>query len=164
MIEPRITFKEYSLNYWGTFRFFDDRIELEWKSVFRSGRYSYPTSRLSEMIGEETTFAYGLGDTLKRFAIFLVTGLILHLGFDHPALHYVGFVLYGFAGMTSVLAIIQMKKDTWLYVKQHDGDVLFSVREKGLEGISREEFIREIKRYATEANKALQPTAPSGRV
>jgi hypothetical protein len=149
MSQPRITFEEYGFNTWSTFRFFDDRIEHDWKGLVRSGREIYPISRISEQLGEETTLAYGLGWTLRRLAIFLIAGLTLHLGFDRPTLHYVGFVLYGFAGMTAILAIMEMKKDTWLYVKQHDGSTLFSVREKGLKGIRREEFIQEIKHYAT---------------
>ena len=149
MSQPRITFEEYSLNYWGTFRFFDDRIEHDWKGLLRSGSEIYPVSRIAGQLGEETTFAYGLGRTLTRLAVFLIAGLTLHLGFDRPTLHYVGFILYGFAGMTAVLAVIEMKRDTWLYVKQHDGSTLFSVREKGLKGISREEFTQEIRRYAT---------------
>jgi hypothetical protein len=75
MSQPRITFEEYSLNYWGTFRFFDDRIEHDWKGLLRSGREIYPISRLSGQLGEETTFAYGLSRTLTRLAIFLIAGL-----------------------------------------------------------------------------------------
>ncbi len=137
MPDPRITFEEHALNSVGTFRFYDDRVEHDWKELANSGREIYPASHIPGMISEQTTFAYGIGRTLGRFALFLIAGLVLHLGFERPALHYTGFVLYGCAGLSAIWAVMGMKKNTWLYVKKLDGTTLFLVREKGLRGIGR---------------------------
>ena len=153
MSEPFITFQEFSYNSRNTYRFFDDRIERDWKVIIRSGKEVYPTSRIAGRLAEQTTFAYGLKGTLQSLAIYLMVGLVLHLGFEQALLNRVGYVLYGFAGLSVVLALMKMKKDTWLYVKQLDGSTLFCIREGGLKGISREEFIQAIERYSKKANQ-----------
>jgi hypothetical protein len=148
MSEPFITFQEFSENSRNTYRFFDDRIERDWKVIVRSGKEIYPTSNISGRFAEQTTFAHGLKGTLQSLAVYLILGLVLHLGFDQWILNRIGFVLYGFAALSVVLALMKMKKDTWLYVKQLDGSTLFCIRENGLKGITREEFTQAIQRYA----------------
>ncbi len=148
MNEPFVTFQEFSYNSQNTYRFFDDRIERDWKVIIRSGREVYPISNISGQFAEQTTFAYGLKTTLRSLAVYLILGLVLHLGFDQWILNRIGFVLYGFAMLSAVLALMKVKKDTWLYVKQLDGSTLFCIREGGLKGITREEFIQSIQRYA----------------
>jgi hypothetical protein len=147
MTKPRIEFQEYGLNSVATFRFYEDRIEHDWKELTSRGHDVYPTSNILGEISELTTFAYGVGQALKRFALFITAGLVLHLGFDRPALHYVGFAFYVMTACAGVLAIMRTKKDTWLYVKKLDGSTLFQVREKGLRGINREQLIQEIRYY-----------------
>jgi hypothetical protein len=148
MSEPRVTFEEFSYNTRNTYRFYEDRIERDWKVIIRSGKEVYPTSRIASHLAEQTTFAYGLKSTLQSFGIYLIIGAILHLGFDHTVLNRIGFVLYGFAMLAGFLVLMKLKKDTWLYVKQVDGSTLFCVREKGLKGISRDAFIEAVRRYS----------------
>ncbi|HSP41459.1 MAG TPA: hypothetical protein VLO11_01185 [Luteolibacter sp.] len=151
MTEPRITFEENVFYTRNTYRFYDDRIERDWDAIIRSGREIYPTANISEWIGEQTTFAYGLRRPLTILATCLLIGMVLHLAFEHPVLRFTGLVLYGFSGVVAIVALTKIKKDTWLYVNQTDGSTLFTVRAKGLNGISREEFTREIQRYANKA-------------
>jgi hypothetical protein len=146
--EPRITFEEFGDNSRNTYRFFDDRIERDWKVIIRIGREVYPISGISAHLAEQTTFAYGLSRTLRSLAVYLIGGLVLHLGFDHLILNRIGYGLYVFAALSVILALMKMKKDVWLYVKRVDGSTIFCIREKGLKGISRGQFIQEIRRYA----------------
>lgn len=148
MTEPRITFEEHGLNSVSVFRLYDDRIEHDWKELPNRGHEVYPAEHIAGRISEQTTFAYGISRPLGRSALSLIVGLVLHFGYEHPALHCTGFVLYGFSGLSALFAILGMKKDTWLYVKKPDGSTLFLVREKGLRGISREQFFQEIQHYA----------------
>jgi len=147
MSTPFVTFEEFGNNSRNTYRFFDDRIERDWKVIVRRGKEVYPTSGIAGYLTEQTTFAYGLSRTLRSLAVYVIGGLVLHLGFEQQVLNRIGFVLYGFAALAIVLAVMKMKKDTWLYVKRVDGSTLFCVREKGLKGISREEFAQAILRY-----------------
>jgi hypothetical protein len=148
MPEPRITFEERGLNSVATYRFYDDRIEHDWKELANSGREIYPASQIAGRISETTTIAYGVSRPLGRCAIYLIVGLVLHFGFDSPVLRWASYALYALAGISAVFVILGLKKDTWLYVKKPDGNALFSVREKGLCGITRDKFVHEIQRYA----------------
>jgi hypothetical protein len=151
MSEPRVSFQHRSWYSNDVYRFYEDRIERDWTDSFRSGTEVYPTSGIAARLGEQSTFAYGIELPLRRMAIFLLGGLVFHLGYDHPVLNWVAYLLYSFAGLAAIVAITKLRKDRWLYVKHLDGRTLFSVREQGLRNISREEFVREIQKYASKS-------------
>lgn len=94
MNEPRFTFRDVSIRMRSTFRFYDDRIELESDTLFRKGTSIYPVTAISGRFSEQTTFTYGLWRPLRLMAIQLVAGLVLNLGFDRPLLHRIGFFFY----------------------------------------------------------------------
>ena len=162
MSNPRVTFEEHDLYGHKVFRFFDDRIELEWQECSNTGREVYHDLDLAEGLEEQTTFAYDARRTLVKFALFLVAGLTLHLGFSHPILHWVAFGLYALSLLAAILLLLKIRKDTWLYVYKADGSLLFCFREAGLRGINRSELISEIRQYrqnTKSANKTAHPTA-----
>jgi len=172
MNNPRVTFSDVDLRYRNTYRFYDDRIECDWDTAFQKGKMVYPVADISGRFGETTTFAYGLKPILRTLCIFLMLGLVFHLGFSQPLLTRIGFLFYALSGVGVVLAITKLKKDRWIYVLRDDGHHLFVVREKGLKGLSRDEFFREVQRYAKPANQSpeatpgsrppLPPSSPSG--
>jgi hypothetical protein len=151
MTAPRFTFQEAGYSCWNTYRFYDDRIERDWWTVsLRRGKETYPVGSISGQISEQTTFAYGLKGTLKSLATYIVLALVFRLGFTNVILNRVGLLFCVLAGLSTILAVMKLKKDTWLYVKKIDGSTLFGVREKGVKSISCDDFVREIKRYVKE--------------
>ncbi len=168
MSEPRVTFQNVTERYTDTFRFFDDRIERDWKVIVRKGRVTYPVKGIDARIAEQTAFAHGFGTALRYLAAYAIAGIVLEVGFAHPVLKVIGLGLFVVALITGVLAVYRLRTDTWLYVRYTNGGTLFSVRVKGLKGITREQFVSEIRRYSDLANHLPEatpgqrpPTAPS---
>lgn len=87
---------------------------------------------------------------MKSLATYIVLALVFRLGFTNVILNRVGLLFCVLAGLSTILAVMKLKKDTWLYVKKIDGSTLFGVREKGVKSISCDDFVREIKRYVKE--------------
>lgn len=148
MSEPRVTFKEITEACDKTYRFFDDRIECDWSAIIRRGQATIPTNDIDARIDEQTTFAFGAGKPLRNLAICAVTGVVLQVGFGQPALKFIAFCLYGLAASGGVLALSRLRKETWLYVRRANGQILLCIRTKGLRGITPDQFRAEIRRYA----------------
>jgi hypothetical protein len=161
MNEPRFKFEERMLARDSTFRFYDDRIERDWTTLYRKGKVTYPVTRISGRFSEQTTFAYGLKAPLTRAATLLLIALVLQFGFTQLILNRIALIFYVLAGLGVIVAATKLRKDKWIYVDLINGGTLFGIRESALRGISRDEFMREIRRYTKVANQLPDPTSPS---
>jgi len=162
MNEPRVVFGDGGFRYQSTFRFYDDRIECDWRTAWQSGKKIYPVSDISGRIGETMTFGFGLKPVLRTTGFFLLVAVVLHLGFNQPFLNRIGYLFYFLGAVGAVISVVHLKKDRWLYVLRNDGRDLFGVREKGLKDISPDIFVREVQRYAILANQSTLPTPANG--
>jgi hypothetical protein len=161
MNEPRFKFEERMLERDSTYRFYDDRIECDWTTLYRKGKVTYPVTRISGRFSEQTTFAYGLKGPLTRATTSLLIALVLQLGFTQLILNRIALIFYALAGLGVIVAATKLRKDKWIYVDLINGGALFGIRESALRGASREDFIREIRRYTKVANQLPDPTSPS---
>jgi hypothetical protein len=161
MDEPRFKFEERMLARDSTYRFYDDRIECDWTTLYRKGKVTYPVTRISGRFSEQTTFAYGLKAPLTRTATYLLIALILQFGFTQLTLNRIAIIFYGLAGIGIIVSAAKLRKDKWIYVDLINGGTLFGIRESALRGASRDEFIREIQRYAKTTNQVADPTSPT---
>ncbi len=147
MEQPRYTFEEAGSRGWNVYRFFDDRIEMEWREPFKKGMLELPSESVSGKTYEQTTFGFGARRHAISFAIYSLIGLVLLLGLGHPILQVVGWVSIASAVISLGFLISKLKSENWISVQRPDGSSLFGVRERGLKGTSRDELLSEIRKY-----------------
>ena len=147
MDHPHATFEEHDL--WGKkiYRFFKDRIEVDWTECRREGRDVYSISGVSGEVGAQTTFAYDTGRTAAKFILFLAAGLGLHLVIPHPAVNLAAYVFYGLSFLCGLLLVLKIRKDHWIYFYRENGAPLFCIREAGLRGGTPGDFVEAMRRY-----------------
>lgn len=158
MSTPHFSFEGRSMERQETYRFYDDRIEMDWIVAFRRGKEIYPVDGISGLISEQTTIAYGMGKVLRRAAVSLLVALILREGFSSLLLNRIGILFFAGAGLFAIGAVTKLKRETWMYVKKTNGGTLLTIRETGLKGVSRSDIFREIQRYVRKPNQSLEAT------
>ena len=140
--------------------FFPDRVEREWTTMpWNVGTATIPKAMLSPLLGSQRTFGWGFRRPFFEFLVLFALGLMLHEGFDRPVLRLCGLVFYALAALKLNFALLRLRHERWLFLQQADGRHLLTLRVRGLQGLSEEEFTRKFAEYVRDVTPAATPVA-----